>query len=99
MTSRSTRQLSVRKRLAFWMLLVPIVYGAIEGIAFIAYRPITGASFRAAMSDSETANTPDVRHPWPADGMCLHFLVLGLLAFCIRCGLFYRLSATLLRSN
>ncbi len=33
--------------------------------------------------------------PWPGDGMKLHFLVLGLLAFCLTVGLFYRLASAL----
>lgn len=33
-------------------------------------------------------------HPWPGDGMYIHFAVLGLAAVCISLGLFYRLAAT-----
>lgn len=33
--------------------------------------------------------------PWPGIGMYLHFVMLGVLAFCILLGLFYRLSTIL----
>lgn len=33
--------------------------------------------------------------PWPGNGMYIHFAILGLLAFCIAIGLFYRVSAFL----
>jgi vitamin K-dependent gamma-carboxylase len=31
--------------------------------------------------------------PWPADGMYIHFFVLGVAAVCIMVGLFYRIAA------
>ena len=33
--------------------------------------------------------------PWPGDGMYFHFAALGVLAFLIMVGLFYRLAAVL----
>ena len=32
-------------------------------------------------------------HPWPGDGMYVHFAVLGVAALCVTVGLFYRLAA------
>lgn len=34
-------------------------------------------------------------HPWPGNGMYIHFAALGVLAFCILIGFAYRVSATL----
>lgn len=34
-------------------------------------------------------------HPWPGNGMNIHFLVLGFLSLCIMLGLFYRATTTL----
>jgi len=34
-------------------------------------------------------------HPWPGNGMYVHFAVLGLLAACIALGLFYRAATVL----
>lgn len=34
-------------------------------------------------------------HPWPGNGMYIHFAVLGVLAFCITIGFAYRASAIL----
>ncbi len=34
-------------------------------------------------------------HPWPGNGMYVHFLALGILAVFVMLGLWYRLSATL----
>jgi len=34
-------------------------------------------------------------HPWPGEGMYIHFLVLGICAFFITIGILYRISATL----
>ena len=33
--------------------------------------------------------------PWPGNGMYIHFVVLGLVAFCVLIGFFYRIAATL----
>ena len=34
-------------------------------------------------------------HPWPGDGMYIHFLVCGILALCIAFGAFYRITSVL----
>ena len=59
-SSRPEREVSGAKRLVFGLVLLLMVYGAIEVIALVAYRPLVGSTF-GEVGDELDRMAPDVK--------------------------------------